>query len=62
MSTSLVDQYVKSLEEALDLDYTEAEMAGHIKDLNRWLRASVEDTPTYYRLLTDVTEILESRN
>ena len=62
MSTSLVDQYVKSLEEALDLDYTEAEMVGHIEDLNRWLRASVEDTPTYYRLLTDVTEILESRN
>ena len=62
MSTSLVDQYVRSLEEALDLDYSEAEMAEHIKDLNRWLRASVEDTSTYYRLLTDVTEILESRN
>ena len=62
MSTSLVDQYVKSLEEALDLDYSEAEMARHIGDLNRWLRASVEDTPTYYRLLTDVTEVLESRN
>lgn len=62
MSTSLVEQYVKSLEEALDLDYGEAEMAEYIKDLNRWLRASVDDTPTYYRLLTDVTEILESRN
>ena len=62
MSTSLVDQYVRSLEEALDLDYSEAEMAEYIKDLNRWLRSSVEDTSTYYRLLTDVTEILESRN
>ena len=62
MSTSLVDQYVRSLEEALDLDYSEAEMAEYIKDLNRWLRASGEDTSTYYRLLTDVTEILESRN
>lgn len=62
MSTSLVDQYVKSLEEALDLDYSEAEMAEYIKDLNRWLRSSVGDTSTYYRLLTDVTEILESRN
>ena len=62
MSTSLVEQYVKSLEEALDLDYDEAEMAEYIKDLNRWLRASVEDAQTYYRLLTDVTEILESRN
>ena len=62
MSTSLVDQYVRSLEEALDLDYSEAEMAEYIKDLTRWLRASVEDTSTYYRLLTDVTEILESRN
>ena len=62
MSTSLVEQYVKSLEEALDLDYDEAEMAEYIKDLNRWLCASVDDTPTYYRLLTDVTEILESRN
>lgn len=62
MSTSLVDQYVKSLEEALDYGYDEPEMARHIVDLNRWLRASVEDTATYYRLLTDVTEILESRN
>ena len=62
MSTSLVDQYVKSLEEALDLDYSEADMAKHIGDLNRWLRASVEDTSTYYRLLTDVIEILKSRN
>lgn len=62
MSTSLVDQYVKSLEEALDLDYSEAEMAEYIKDLNRWLRASVEDKSTYYRLLTDVIEILKSRN
>ena len=57
---TLKDEYIERVREAQALGYTEDAMRAYLRNLNLWLAASVVDVPTYYRVLTDITEALET--
>lgn len=59
MSTSLRDEYIGNLREALELGFDEGAFAEYLKALNAWLWESVDSAVTYHRIVSDAIEVFE---